>query len=60
MKQLHVKHSLSLDIEAVDNRRHDYTVTKVTNSTTPHIDDVLTSNQLTTYCESEAWQVTIT
>jgi len=39
---------------------HVYSVTKVTNSTTPHIMDRLTEIQLNGYCDNDEWQVTIT
>lgn len=60
MKLLSIKQTLQYDPEADDNRRLDYTVIKVTNAIEPHIDDVLSSDQLSAYCESEDWNVTIT
>lgn len=60
MKQLHVIHRIQFDPGTSDNRRTEYIVDKVTNSTTPVPESVLTTEQLEVYCESDAWNVTIT
>ena len=60
MKQLHVIHRIQFDPGATDNKRTEYVVTKVTNSTTPRPQDILTTEQLETYCESDSWNVTVT
>ncbi len=42
-----------------DPDRYRYKVTKVTNSSTPKIWDLLTQEQIDVYCEDDGWEVTI-
>lgn len=43
-----------------DPARYNYSVVKVTNSTTPQLHRELSAAELDVYCESDDWEVTIT